>query len=95
MVRQQIEKSGNIELLERLRVPEKKQVFKVWQDRFDDVYLANKKILETKLNYIHTNPMQAHWSLATSPEKWPYSSAMFYELGKQPIVRVLDYREFF
>jgi len=39
--------------------------------------------------------MQAHWSLATSPEKWPYSGAMFYELGKQPIVRVLDYREFF
>ena len=43
MIRQQIEKSGNIELLEKLRVPEKKQVFKVWQDRFDDVYLSKKK----------------------------------------------------
>jgi putative transposase len=95
MVRQQIEKSGNLDLLEKLRVPEKKQVFKVWQDRFDDVYLANKKLLETKLEYIHTNPMQEHWNLVTKPEDWPYSSALFYELGKQPLVMVTDYREFF
>jgi putative transposase len=95
MVRQQIEKSGNIDLLERLRVPEKKQVFKVWQDRFDDVYLANKKLLETKLEYTHTNPMQKHWNLVSKPEDWPYSSAIFYETGKQPLVIVTDYREFF
>jgi putative transposase len=95
MVRQQIEKSGNLDLLEKLRVPEKKQVFKVWQDRFDDVYLANKKLLETKLEYIHTNPMQEHWNLVTKSEGWPYSSAMFYELGNQPLVMVTDYREFF
>ncbi len=34
MIRQQIERSGAMELLEKLRVPDKKQVFKVWQDRF-------------------------------------------------------------
>jgi len=95
MVRQQIEKSGDIDLLEKLRVPEMKQVFKVWQDRFDDVYLVNKKLLETKLEYIHTNPLQEHWNLVSKPEDWPHSSAMFYELGTQPIVTVTDYREFF
>jgi putative transposase len=95
MVRQQIEKAGDIDLLEKLRVPEKKQVFKVWQDRFDDVYLANKKLLETKLEYIHTNPLQEHWNLVTRPENWPYSSSMFYEQGNQPNVMVTDYREFF
>ena len=95
MVRLQIEKSGNIKLLETLRVPEKKQVFKVWQDRFDDIYLANKKLVETKLDYIHANPMQAHWNLATSPEEWPHSSAMFYQLGQQPRVLVTDYRDYF
>ncbi len=95
MVRQKIEKSGNIDLLEKLRVPDRKQVFKVWQDRFDDLYLANKKLLEMKLQYIHTNPMQEHWNLVNKPEDWPYSSAMFYELSKQPLVMVTDYREFF
>jgi putative transposase len=95
MVRQQIERAGNIDLLEKLRVPEKSQVFKVWQDRFDDVYLFTKKLLKAKLEYIHGNPMQEHWNLVNRPEDWPYSSAMFYELGKQPVVVVTDYREFF
>ena len=95
MIRQEIEKSGNYELLERLRTPDKKQVFKVWQDRFDDVYLRSKKVLETKLEYIHTNPLQEQWNLVSSPEHWPYSSAMFYELGKQPQATVTDYRDFF
>ena len=95
MIRQQIEKSGNLELLEKLRVPEMKQVFKVWQDRFDDVYLTSKKILETKLEYIHTNPLQEHWNLVSRPESWPDSSAMFYELGTQPKVTIKDYRDLF
>ena len=95
MIRQEIEKSGNLELLEKLRVPEMKQVFKVWQDRFDDVYLTSKKILETKLEYIHTNPLQEHWNLASRPESWLDSSAMFYELGAQPKVTITDYRDLF
>jgi putative transposase len=95
MIRQEIEKSGNLELLERLRTTELKQVFKVWQDRFDDVYLKSKKILEVKLEYIHTNPLQEHWNLVARPELWIDSSAMFYELEKQPRVIVTDYRDLF
>ncbi len=95
MVRQQIERAGDSELLEKLRVQERKQIFKVWQDRFDDVYLVSRKLLEIKLDYIHGNPMQEHWNLVTKPEDWPYSSAMFYKLGKQPAALVIDYREFF
>ncbi|HCW09289.1 MAG TPA: hypothetical protein DGG95_18185 [Cytophagales bacterium] len=95
MIGNEIEKSGDIGLLEKLRVPEMKQVFKVWQDRFDDVYLTSKKVLEVKLEYIHTNPLQEHWNLTSSPEQWPHSSAMFYEKEIQPRVVITDYREFF
>jgi len=102
LVRQEIEKSGNIKLLEKLRLKsqdrtysQRKQVFKVWQDRFDDLYLFSKKVLEIKLEYIHTNPLQKHWNLVTRPEFWPDSSAMFYELEKQPAVTITDYRELF
>jgi hypothetical protein len=51
--------------------------------------------MEQKLEYIHTNPLQAHWNLVTKPEDWIHSSASFYEIGKQPKVVVTDYREYF
>ncbi|MBS1489808.1 MAG: transposase [Bacteroidetes bacterium] len=95
MIRQEIDRSGDLVLLEKLRVPKMKQVFKVWQDRFDDVYLASKKVLEMKLEYIHTNPLQEHWNLVSRPELWHDSSAMFYELSEQPQVVITDYRDYF
>jgi putative transposase len=95
MIRQEIEHSGDLALLEKIRTPERREVFKVWQDRFDDLYLVSKKVMEQKLEYIHTNPLQAHWNLVTKPEDWIHSSASFYEIGKQPKVVVTDYREYF
>jgi len=95
MIRQEIEKSGNPALLEKLRAPEYGQVFKVWEDRFDDVYIRSKELLEIKLNYMHMNPLQQHWDLVKKPEDWTYSSAKFYELNQQPGVMVTDYREFY
>ena len=95
MIRQQIEQSGDLVLLVKIRTPEKKQVFKVWQDRFDDLHLVNKKVVEQKLEYIHTNPLQEHWNLASKPEDWIHSSAPFYECARQSMVVVTDYREYF
>jgi len=40
-----------------------------------------KKFFQQKLNYIHFNPCQPHWNLASSPEKYKWSSASFYETG--------------
>ena len=40
-----------------------------------------KKFFRQKLNYIHFNPCQPHWNLASSPEKYKWSSASFYETG--------------
>ncbi len=94
-IRQAIERSGNIAVLESLRINDTGRVFKVWQDRFDDVYLHDKRLLEEKLDYIHLNPLQAHWNLAKLPEEYAYSSAVFYETGKQSKIEVTDYREYF
>jgi len=43
------------ELINNLRHERREQKFKIWQDRFDDVYLFNRNTLITKLNYIHNN----------------------------------------
>lgn len=82
-------------LLERIRIDKKDRVFQVWQDRFDDVWLKDKSLLETKLEYIHNNPLQEHWSLVKVPEEYEYSSASYYNLGMQKRVVVTDYREFY
>ena len=95
MIRREIERKNPGDL-EKLRIEGKRdQVFKIWEDRFDDVYLADKKLLEVKLEYIHSNPLQEHWSLVVLPEQYPFSSAGFYELSIQPKVDVTDYLEYF
>ena len=94
-IRQLVEESGNEAMLNSLRHKDVKRSFQVWQDRFDDVYLNSKKVLESKLDYIHLNPLQEHWRLVTRPEQYEFSSARFYETGIQTQLKVVDYREFF
>jgi putative transposase len=94
-IRQEIERSGDFSLLECMRVADKKQVFKIWEDRFDDVMLTGSSLLNTKLDYIHTNPLQEHWNLVTRPEEYEFSSARFYESGEQLNCRVTHFKEFF
>jgi putative transposase len=43
-----------------------------WQSRFDDLVIYSQKVFETKLIYIHNNPIRA--GLVSNPEDWPYSS---------------------
>jgi putative transposase len=94
-IRQEIEREGDLALLESLRVADRKQVFKVWEDRFDDVILPDSKLLDIKLNYIHLNPMQQHWNLVSKPEDYRFSSARFYELGELGDVSVCHYKDYF
>ena len=57
----------------------KVQKFKIWEDRFDDLYITQERTFWTKFNYIHNNPIKA--GLVEKPEDYPYSSAKNYYLG--------------
>lgn len=94
-IRQEIERNGELLALEELRFHRRKQVFKVWEDRFHHFFLYQRHALETKLHYIHQNPLQEHWNLVPTPEEWLHSSARFYIKGIQPPVTITDYRDFF
>jgi putative transposase len=94
-IRRAIDRSGNSALLEKLRFAENDRVFKIWEDRFDDLYLENKRLLEQKLKYIHLNPLQARWRLVMLPHEYTYSSAMFYETGTQSGIEVVNYLKYF
>ena len=55
--------------------------FRIWQRDPLASILDSAEIAEVKLNYIHNNPIQEHWSLVTKPEDYKYSSAKYYETG--------------
>lgn len=93
-IRQEVERL-HPEHLDRLRFSTKSQVFKVWQDRFDEFGIETKEILEQKLDYIHNNPLQGKWSLAKETHLYKYSSANFYETSKQNLINIEHYLKYF
>lgn len=52
-----------------------------WQRDALAVLMDSKPKVEQKIDYIHLNPLQSHWNLATKPEDYHWSSASFYERG--------------
>ena len=56
--------------------------YEFWQPDPFAFKLTNLNTALQKLNYIHNNPLAQHWLLATEPTTYSYSSALFYENGK-------------
>jgi putative transposase len=90
-LRQLVEMSGDTNILQALRYEHREQKLKVWVDRFDDVVIQSKEMFHTKLDYIHNNPLQAHWQLSDTAEDYKYSSAAFYDGVYSGVVNVSDY----
>ena len=88
-IRQQLQKDGKSDTIERLRVNangKRNQVFKLWMERFDDLVIENDKTLQIKIDYIHNNPVKA--GFVDQPEQWEYSSARNYILGDHSLISV-------
>ncbi|MBI3511175.1 MAG: transposase [Bacteroidetes bacterium] len=69
----------------------RKQVLKVWQDRFDDLYLFKTKTLLIKLNYIHENPVRK--KLCDEASDYKHSSAAFYLKDETPLMPVMHFMQ--
>ncbi|MCE2997061.1 MAG: transposase [Cyclobacteriaceae bacterium] len=63
-----------------------------WQRDPLAVKMDSREKVEQKLEYIHLNPLQEHWSLVTKPEDYRWSSARFYETGFDEFNFLTDYR---
>ena len=53
--------------------------FRVWQRDPLAILMDSKDKVFQKLDYLHLNPLQEHWNLATQPEDYYWSSAKLYE----------------
>ena len=90
-IRKLVEEDNRTELLKELRFEHREQKLKVWEDRFDDLFLITKKVLLIKLNYIHNNPVEKGW--VAKPYQFKHSSASFYFNQTKPIIPILHYGE--
>ena len=68
-------------LLDDIVVRAKDRVCQIWERNSLSFELDNTETLIQKLNYIHNNPVQEKWSLASLPGEYYFSSAKFYETG--------------
>jgi putative transposase len=78
-------------VLSQLKFVHRTQEFKVWKDRFDDLFLYSRNVILTKVNYIHNNAVKA--GLSERADDYPYSSASFYMNGEITGVEILHVEE--
>jgi putative transposase len=67
-------------VLEQFFVDAKDRKYQIWERNALSIELRSHSVFLQKLNYIHYNPVRA--GLCRLPEEYKYSSARFYESGK-------------
>lgn len=82
-------------VLPYFKVQEKGRQYRIWRRDALAVLMDSKSKLEQKLHYIHHNPLQERWNLADKPEDYFWSSAEFYENGKDGFGLFTHYAERF
>ncbi|MEJ7627226.1 MAG: transposase [Ferruginibacter sp.] len=70
------------ELLEKCRVNKPDRKYQIWKRESLSVELDNPIRFKIKMDYIHYNPVVA--GFCKYPEEYYYSSAKFYQDGKDP-----------
>lgn len=76
-------------LLQSLEVNAADRKFQVWERNPLSIDVYTNKVFFQKFNYIHNNPVRA--GLSATPEAYRYSSAAFYETGKDEFGIITHY----
>ncbi|MDP4284125.1 MAG: transposase [Bacteroidota bacterium] len=79
-------------LLEDYYVNKSDRSFQFWEREPMVKECWTEKFFRQKFNYIHFNPCQPHWNLASLPEDYKWSSANFYEKGIKDFTFLTDFR---
>ena len=61
----------------------KNKKHQIFRPSFDAKECFNTEMVETKLDYIHHNPVSGRWNLVGDFIDYPFSSAAYYEFGKE------------
>ena len=92
--KKKLQKENNEEL-NFYKVTAANKDYEFWQRDSLAVPLYTKAVAYQKLDYIHYNPLAAHWQLMDDPCLYQYSSAAFYEQNEKHFGFLKDLREEF
>ena len=88
-------RNTNEALLARFKTDINNRNHQFWQRNSLPIRIIDRKMLEQKLDYIHFNPLQEHWSLTNDPNKYYFSSCSFYEQDDMKFKWISHYMELF
>lgn len=71
----------------------KDRKYQFWERNPLSIDLFDRKVVEQKLVYIHNNPLQVKWNLASHPRDYWYSSFRFYETQEKDFDFLTHYME--
>ncbi|WP_229216501.1 transposase [Dyadobacter sp. 3J3] len=83
------------DVLPYFEVQDTERKYRFWQRDPLAVLIDSKIKVEQKIDYIHNNPLQLKWNLADRPEKYYWSSANYYENGKDEFGIITHYKDRF
>jgi putative transposase len=86
-------KDNYTSVLPFFEVNKKDRSYRIWERDPLAVLMDSREKLEQKLNYIHNNPLHEKWKLADRPENYYWSSAKFYETGKDDFGFLVNYMD--
>ncbi len=86
-------KKSDTHLLNEYYVNKSDRKFQFWEREPMVKECWTKIFFRQKLNYVHFNPCQPHWNLATTPEQYKWSSANFYETGIKDFSWITHFNE--
>ncbi len=75
------------------RVNASDRAYQFWERNALSTEIWDERVFEQKLDYIHLNPLQEKWKLATCSEQYLFSSASFYETGIDEWQMLTHYKE--
>ena len=84
--------STNRSVLNQYKSAKDDRQYQFWKRDPLAIPVSNDNILIDKLNYIHSNPIKEKWSLCKYPEEYKWSSAKFYNTGKDEFGIVTHFR---
>ena len=68
--------------LKQYKVKASDREYQFWKRNPLSIDLWSRPVFLQKLKYIHNNPVRPPWNFCKYPEEYKYSSAVFYEKGK-------------
>jgi len=76
----------------QLKKRDKRSQYSVWQEIFSE-NIFSEKFLKQKMEYVHNNPV-AKKKLCGDRADYLYSSACYYDLKKEPIIKIDDVNDY-